>query len=110
MKYPDPNKPVVMSAGDQSKEAGQDASPPKIEFPTDYPLKIVGDASDDFVTQMLAIVEEFAPNIDKSTVSTQASRNERFCSLRVTIRATSEEQLKELFAALKGSGRVHMVI
>ncbi|MGJ8513422.1 HP0495 family protein [Carnimonas bestiolae] len=110
MKFPNSDKPVVMSDSAEKNSSASGQLPPKIEFPTDYPIKIVGDASDEFKAQMLAIVEQFAPGVDASTVSVQDSRNGRFRSLRVTIRATSEQQLKELFAALKASGHVHMVI
>jgi putative lipoic acid-binding regulatory protein len=38
------------------------------------------------------------------------SRNGRFQSVRVVIRATGEQHIKELFEALKATGRVHMVV
>ncbi|WP_342664099.1 HP0495 family protein [Carnimonas nigrificans] len=110
MKFPNSDKPVVMPDSAKVDASAQGQLPPKIDFPTDYPIKIVGDASDDFKVQMLAVVEQFAPGVDPRTVSAQDSRNGRFRSLRVTIRATSEQQLKELFAALKATGHVHMVI
>ncbi|MDN6322226.1 MAG: DUF493 domain-containing protein, partial [Halomonas sp.] len=34
----------------------------------------------------------------------------RFQSVRITINATSEQQIRELFEDLKATGRVHMVV
>lgn len=89
-------------------DGGQPA--PKIEFPTPYSLKIVGDKDESFCKDMLDVVAHFDPELDRENISYQDSRNGRFRSLRVTITATGEDQLKALFLALKETGRVHMVI
>ncbi|ABE58903.1 MULTISPECIES: HP0495 family protein [Chromohalobacter] len=88
--------------------ASQDA--PKIEFPCQYPIKIVGDAAPDFKAAVLDIVEQHAPGFDRSSVRMVDSRNGRFQSVRVVIRATGHEQLNALFHSLKATGRVHMVM
>ncbi|WP_148253813.1 HP0495 family protein [Aidingimonas lacisalsi] len=83
---------------------------PRIEFPCDYPLKIVGDAVDGFHDAVMAILEQHAPELDRDSVQVIDSRNGRFQSLRVTITATGDKQLQSLFADLKATGRVHMVL
>ncbi|WP_106477735.1 HP0495 family protein [Phytohalomonas tamaricis] len=85
-------------------------NPPKIEFPCDYSLKIVGNNSNDFHVMALDILEEHAPSFDRSSVTHQDSRNGKYRSLRVTIVATGQPQLEALFAALKATGQVHMVL
>lgn len=87
-----------------------DQAPPKIEFPCEYPIKIVGNAAPDFKDFVLRTVEIHAPGLDMQTVTLNASRNGRFLSVRMSIIATGEEQLNKLFQDLKASGRVHMVI
>ena len=84
--------------------------PPKITFPCDYPLKIVGDAADDFTACVCQIVVRHAPDFDESTLQVVDSRNGRFQSVRITINATSEQQISQLFDELKATGRVHMVV
>ncbi|MBE0463298.1 MAG: HP0495 family protein [Halomonadaceae bacterium] len=84
--------------------------PPKITFPCDYPLKIVGDAADDFTACVCQIVVRHAPDFDESTLEVVDSRNGRFQSVRITINATSEQQISQLFDELKATGRVHMVV
>lgn len=83
---------------------------PKIEFPCDYVIKVIGDAAPDFQAFVLAVAERHAPGIDASRITVNDSRNGRFVSVRVTIVATGESQLKALFEDLKASGRVHMVL
>jgi hypothetical protein len=83
-------------------------SPPKIEFPCPYPLKVVGDAADDFRDYVVAVLERHAGCVE--AVEVIASRNGRYQSVRAVIVASGAEQLQALFVELKGSGRVHMVI
>lgn len=86
------------------------AEAPKIEFPCSYPLKVVGDAADDFREFVVAVLERHAGPIEMDALQVIASRNGRFLSVRATIIATGETQLQALFQELKASGRVHMVI
>ena len=83
---------------------------PKVEFPCDYPIKVVGDAAPDFEATVVKIIEQHAPGLDRRTVNAVDSRNGKFRSVRVTITATGQEQLQALFASLKATGRVHMVL
>ena len=57
----------------------------------------------------IATVFPITGGIDVSGVVVD-SRNGRFQSLRVTITATGNDQLQALFASLKATGRVHMVL
>ncbi|MAP34534.1 YbeD family protein [Vreelandella lionensis] len=84
--------------------------PPKITFPCDYSLKVVGDAADDFPAAVCQVIVKHAPDFDETTLQVVDSRNGRFQSVRVTIVATGEQQLSQLFDELKATGRVHMVV
>jgi len=88
----------------------RDEKAPKIEFPCDYAIKVIGNAAPDFREFVLVVVERHAPGLDVSTVTVNDSRNGRFCSVRLTMVATGEPQLQALFNELKASGRVHMVL
>lgn len=86
------------------------ADAPKIEFPCPYPIKVVGDAAEDFREFVAAVLERHAGPIEVDELEVVSSRNGRFLSVRATIIATGEPQLQALFQELKASGRVHMVI
>lgn len=83
---------------------------PKIEFPCDYVIKVIGGSAPDFVEFVVEVVEQHAPGIREEHISVNKSSNGRFSSVQLTIVATGEPQLKALFEDLKASGRVHMVL
>ncbi len=83
---------------------------PKIEFPCDYVIKVIGNAAPDFKDFVVEVVERHAPGITDDDVSVNDSSKGRFSSVQLKITATGEAQLKALFEELKASGRVHMVL
>ena len=83
---------------------------PKIEFPCQYPIKVIGTAGDDFAEVICEDVERHAPGIDTTTIDVKDSKNGRFLSLRLVITATGQDQLEALHRDLKATGRVHMVL
>ena len=87
-----------------------DVKAPKIEFPCNYLIKVIGDAAPDFTEFVTSVVERHAPGVSDNNVTVKDSRGGRFASVNLTIWATGEPQLKALFEDLKASGRVHMVL
>ena len=83
---------------------------PKIEFPCDYPIKVLGVSSGSFEGVILEVFERHAPGFDQQTVAAKASRNGTFTSLTITITATGPEQLEALHQDLLATGHVKMVI
>ena len=83
---------------------------PKIEFPCDYVIKVIGNAAPDFTEFVVEVVEQHAPGITEADITVTDSSRGRFSSVQLRILATGEDQLKALFEDLKASGRVHMVL
>lgn len=83
---------------------------PKIEFPCEYPIAVVGEAAPDFLSLVEEIVEEHAPGFPRERTTVRASGGGRYVSVRISITATGEPQLRSLFEALKGTGRVQAVL
>jgi uncharacterized protein len=88
----------------------QDAEPPKIEFPCDYPIKVLGRSGDDLTGVIVEVFERHAPGFDRSTIAVKASSKGTFTSLTITIIATGPDQLEALHQDLISTGRVQMVI
>lgn len=82
----------------------------KIEFPCDYPIKVMGRNEDDFKEIVLDIIRRHAPDLREENISFRASRNKNYLAVNVTIYATGVKQLQELFDDLKASGRVSLVL
>lgn len=82
-----------------------------LEFPCDFPIKIMGrDEQDDFHSEAVAIVEAEVGPLPAGAVTTQPSRNGRFLSVTVTVRAESREQLDSLYRRLSDHERVLVVL
>ena len=88
----------------------QDQEPPKIEFPCDYPIKVLGRSSDAIASHYLRCFERHAPGFDQETVVARVSSKGTFTSLTITITATGPEQLEALHQDLLATGHVKMVI
>jgi len=75
--------------------------PPLLEFPTDYPIKVIGRPSDEFRARVHAIVLRHAPLIEPERVTERLSENGNFLSISYRIRAGSREQVEALATDLK---------
>ncbi len=84
---------------------------PKIEFPCeDYPIKVLGDASDEMVSLVNEVMTREAPGYDASRNQVKGSRNGRFQSITVWVTATGEPQLKRIHESLSASPMIKMVM
>ena len=93
---------AVSTSGDQE--------PPKIKFPCLYPIKIIGKAADDFQVSVIAAVERYTGTIMSDLIKVQPSRQKNYVSVTITIAATGEDQLKNIFLDLKKIESVKMVL
>ena len=82
----------------------------RIEFPCDYLIRIIGEQGGDFRATVLDIVRDHAAIVREEAVSVRESREGAYCSVRVTIVATGEDQLKILHQALMAEPAVRMVL
>jgi putative lipoic acid-binding regulatory protein len=83
---------------------------PRIEFPCDYPIKVMGETCEEFREHVLTVMERHAPGFDQAKVTIRDSRKATYQSLTVTITATGKDQLDAIFVDLKTSSRVRMVL
>ncbi|QFU76927.1 DUF493 domain-containing protein [Halioglobus maricola] len=84
--------------------------PPKIEFPCDYPIKVLGRNSGEFRGLILEVFERHAPGFDEAAITVRDSAKGTFTAMTVTITATGEDQLRALHEDLMATGHVQMVI
>jgi putative lipoic acid-binding regulatory protein len=81
-----------------------------LEFPTSFPLKIMGEAQDGFVQAIVAIVLKHAPDYDVATTEMRPSKQGRYLGITCTITATSQAQLDALYRELSAQPLVKMVL
>lgn len=92
-----------------SEPIGHPAESP-LQFPTDFPIKVMGRRVDEFAQAIVAVVIEHAPDFDPATLEMRASKEGNYLSLTVTVHATSREQLDNLYRALTSHPLVKVVL
>lgn len=86
------------------------AQPSLIEYPSDFPLKILGHTQPGFAQAILAVVKKHAPDFDDATLAMKTSKKGKYLSVTCVIRATSREQLDALYQELCDHPMVVMVL
>ncbi len=81
-----------------------------IEYPCDFPIKVMGRRVDDFAQTVVSIVQKHAPDFDPSSLQMRPSRQGNYLGLTVTLRATSRAQLDALYIELSGHPLVAVVL
>ena len=85
-----------------------DASP--IEYPVDFPIKVMGKNAPGFAQAVTAIVQRHVPDFDPATIEMRPSRQNTYLSVTCLINAKSREQLDALYSELSGHPGVVMVL
>jgi uncharacterized protein len=84
--------------------------PPKIQYPCAYPIKVLGEHSEDFASVIISIVQLHDPEVREEHVTVRASSQGRYVALNIVITAQGPEHIQALFEDLKASGRVSVVL
>ena len=81
-----------------------------IEFPCDFPIKVMGASAPHFAETIGAAVRELVPDFDPSTITERKSAKSRYTALTVTVRATSRQQLDSVYLMLTSHALVKIVL
>lgn len=81
-----------------------------IEYPSDFPIKVMGKQDPTLAQTLSDIVIEHDPGFDPSTVEIRLSKAGNYVGLTFTVRATSREQLDSLYKALHSHPLVSVVL
>lgn len=80
------------------------------EFPMDYPISILGLASDALMTDVKAILTTHVPDFDLAAIQVVPSKTGKYHSLRARLHLTSHEQVNQLYAALAAAESIKTVL
>ncbi len=81
-----------------------------IEFPCDFPIKVMGESSPEFANTMLQLIQQHISGFDASHMNMRASTGGRFISLTCTAHVESKAQLDGLYMALSKHELVKFVL
>lgn len=81
-----------------------------IEYPSDFPIKVMGLMREDFAQTIVEVVQLHDPSFHAGKMEMRPSSKGTYLSLTVTVRATSREQLDNLYRALSSHPMVKVVL
>jgi uncharacterized protein len=81
-----------------------------LEFPCDFPLKVMGRNQTGFRETVVAVVESHAGPMDDGRVAVRESRDGNFIALTLLVRTESQSQLDAIYCALSAHDQVLMVL
>lgn len=81
-----------------------------LEFPCEFPLKVMGRKEAGFQDVVIALVETHTGSLEAERIRLRESRDGNFIALTVMIRAESQAQLDAIYGALSGHDRVLMAL
>jgi putative lipoic acid-binding regulatory protein len=81
-----------------------------IEYPSVFPVKVMGARVDGFVEAIVAVARRFDPTFDESTIELRPSRAGNYVGITLMITATSRQQLDALYQALTSHPMVKVVL
>lgn len=81
-----------------------------LEFPCEFPIKIMGARVDDFAQTVLGVVLRHAPDFDAATMQMRPSSKGNYLSITCTVNATSQAQLDALYRELSSHPMVKVVL
>jgi len=99
-----------MSATSQPPFSSKAQTESLIEYPCDFPIKVMGARVDGFAEAMCQVALQFDPAFNPATLEMRPSKAGNYLSVTLTIRATSREQLDNLYRALTGHPMVKVAL
>jgi len=101
------NKPITPDMPAAPVDARKDSL---IEYPSQFPIKVMGANVDGFVTAVTHVARQFDPTFDAATVQLRDSSGGKYLGVTITVTATSREQLDDLYRALTSHPMVKVVL
>jgi putative lipoic acid-binding regulatory protein len=83
---------------------------PKLEFPCEFPLKVIGINDDGFDEFSIEIVQRHVPGLDRGTITQTVSEGGKYRSVSFLFVADSRDQMDALYRELTASERVKWVL
>ena len=81
-----------------------------LEFPCDFPVKLMGRDTAEFHATARELVEKHTGPLDDDAIHTALSKNGRFVSITVTVNATSKQQLDDIYREITAHEDVLMAL
>ena len=72
-------------------------APPLIDFPCDFPIKIMGEMQAAFTETIIGLIQPIVPTFNASHIDMRASSGGKYISLTCTVHVLSQQQLDDIY-------------
>ena len=83
---------------------------PLISYPCRFPIKVMGERSDGFLPEMLAVARRFDPGMATESVEIRSSSGGKYLGLTLHVWVSSRGQLDDVYRALSGHPMVKVTL
>ena len=81
-----------------------------IEFPCDFPIKVMGETRDDFTNEIIKTIQTKIPSFNASQIEMRGSSGGKYISLTCTVHVSSKSQLDDIYRALTSHPMVKVTL
>ena len=81
-----------------------------IEYPCDFPIKVMGPNDPGFVDAMCFLARQFDPDWQEASLERRESKGGKYLGLTLTLHVLSREQLDEVYRTLSSHPLVKVVL
>lgn len=86
------------------------SDPSLLQFPCDFPIKIMGVGDPEFAQMVLELVRRHSPDLDEARVKIQPSRTGRYQSVTVVVAARDRAHLDALYQDLSDHPQIKLAL
>ena len=72
-------------------------APPLIDFPTDFPIKVMGKTESQFPDTVILLIQTIVPTFNPENIESRISSSGKYTSLTCTVRVESQVQLDDIY-------------
>ena len=81
-----------------------------IEFPCDFPIKVMGETHDDFAAEIIRTIQTQLPGFNATKIEMRGSSGGKYISLTCTVHVTTKAQLDDVYRALSAHPMVKFAL
>ncbi len=96
---------------DVTKKTSQE--PPQetlIEFPCDFPIKVMGETHAEFTSEIIKAIQGVLPNFGADSIEMRGSSGGKYISLTCTVYVISKPQLDDVYRTLTSHPMVKVTL
>jgi len=72
-------------------------APPLIDFPCEFPIKVMGETQDALAQTIIDLIQTIVPSFNASHIEMRASSAGKYISLTCTVHVISQAQLDDVY-------------